>query len=79
MSEMDVLSKMFDMHIQHCKERDELSKSNYKEIRDMFKGIWDAHDEMRKTVTSLQIRAALAVGGLIVLLKVADYVIAILH
>jgi hypothetical protein len=77
--DMDSLQKIIEMHIKECDNRDERNVKSIDKIETMFKGIWDAHDEMRKVVTNLQIRAGLALGGLIVIGKFVDYYLALGH
>lgn len=71
--DMDSLNTIISMHIKECDSRDARTAEAFKEIKIMFKGLWDAHDEMRKIVTNLQIKAALVLGGLMVLGKILDY------
>ena len=73
----DSLQAMFEMHIKECDGRDARNTAAINKMEGMFKGIWDAQDKMsdehknvtnslRADITTLQIRAALALGGLIV-------------
>ncbi|CAN5265128.1 hypothetical protein BH10PLA2_BH10PLA2_00810 [soil metagenome] len=75
----DSLGEIIKMHIKECDARDERNTRAISEIKGMFSGIWNAHDEMRKALTSLQIRAAFAVGAVMVAGKVFDYAVAWLH
>lgn len=77
--DFDSLKQMFDMHIKECDSRDERNSLAITEIKGMFKGIWDAQDDMREKVTNIQVRMALALGGLIVVGKALDYFIAWVH
>lgn len=79
MIDNEALKQMFNMHIKECDGRDERNSKAIDEIKGMFKGIWDAQDEMRRTVTNMQIRAALFLGGLIVLGKAFDYIFMWVH
>lgn len=78
MPELETLDTMMKMHIKECDSRDERNTEAMREIKEMFKGIWNAHDEMRNIVTSLQIKAAVAVCVMIGIGKVLDYVVAFL-
>jgi len=75
----DSLKEMFEMHIKECDGRDVRNSAAVTEIKSMFKGIWDAQDDMRKMVTNMQIRASIALGGLIVGGKVLDYFLEWVH
>lgn len=69
----DALFKMFEMHIKECDGRDNRNVSATNEIKNMIKGLWDAHDDMRRTVTSLQIKLAVGIGMFVAAGKILDY------
>lgn len=71
--DFEALKQMFEMHIKECDGRDLRNAKSFDEIKGMFKGIWDAQDKMGDKVANLQIRAAIALGGLIVVGKALDY------
>ncbi len=88
--DQELLTKLFDMHIKECDGRDQRNTKSIEEIKGMFKGIWDAQDqmrddntrennEMRRDITNLQVRFALALGGLIVIGKLIDYLLPMVH
>lgn len=77
--DMDSLKQMFEMHIKECDKRDERNIKTNDRIETLFKGIWDAHDEMKQTVTNLQMRIAMGIGALIVIGKGIDYYFLTIH
>jgi len=71
--DMDSLKQMFDMHIKECDARDTRNVKSIDEFKGMVKGIWDSQDEMRESITKLQIRIAQGLTALILFGKAVDY------
>lgn len=71
--EIETLNAIISAHIRECDGRDVRNADAIKEVKEMFKGIWDAQNKMRKDVTALYIKGAMGLGGIMVIGKLLDY------
>ncbi len=70
--DIESLRDMFNMHIKECDDRDQRNAEAVKDIKSMFKGIWDAQDKMRDGIVALQIKIATFLGGFMVVIKIIE-------